>query len=91
MTDKSIFKLQLRINIYAIVVFVDVYNRFGLRQYRIIIVVQMCHEIFRQIDKSDAGILTYFKELLAKMTENIGTDAWQRRQPLIVRYCLNKI
>ncbi len=30
-------------------------------------------------DDADAGILTYFKELLAKMTENIGTDARQRR------------
>ncbi len=60
----------------------------NLRQYRIIIVVQMCRDIFRQVDKSDAGILTYFKELLAKMTENIGTDARQRRQPLIVRCCL---
>ena len=50
-----------------------------LRQYRIIIVVQMCHEIFRQIAKSEEGILTYFNELLAKMTGNLGADARQRR------------
>jgi len=37
-----------------------------------------------------AGILTYFKENLCKMTEYMQASLTQSRQAVIARYCLNK-
>ena len=50
---------------------------------------QISSIIFCQIDKIDAGILTYFKEILAKMTENLPEDGVQSRQAVAQRCCLN--
>ena len=52
---------------------------------------QISSIIFRQIDKIDAGILAYFKEILAKMTENLSKDGVQSRQAVFVRCCLKII
>ena len=58
------------------------------RQHRTEIVRQISSIIFCQIDKIDAGILTYFKEILAKMTENLPEDGVQSRQAVAQRCCL---
>ena len=55
--------------------FVFVYKSLG--QYRTEIVRQISSMIFHQIDKSDAGILTYFKKILPK-------DGVQNRQAVFV-------
>ena len=60
-----------------------------LRQHRTEIARQISSIIFCQIDKIDAGILTYFKEILAKMTENLPKDGVQSLQAVFVRCCLN--
>ena len=59
-----------------------------LRQHRTEIARQISSIIFCQIDKIDAGILTYFKEILAKMTENLPEDGVQSRQAVAQRCCL---
>ena len=59
--------------------FVFVYKSLG--QYRTEIVRQISSIIFHQIDKIDAGILTYFKKILAK-------DGVQNRQAVFVRGAL---
>ena len=61
-----------------------------LRQHRTEIVRQISSIIFCQIDKIDAEILTYFKEILAKMTENLPKDGVQSRQAVAQRCCLKK-
>ena len=50
-----------------------------LRRHRIKIVREMRSQIFRQIAKKAAGILSYVKVFLAKMTENMQADRVQRR------------
>ena len=62
-----------------------------LRQHRTEIVRQISSIIFRQIDKIDAGILSYFKEILAKKTKNLPKDGVQSRQAVFVRCCLNTV
>ena len=52
----------------------------SLRQHRTEIARQISSIIFCQIDKIDAGILTYFKKILAKMTKNLPKDGVQSRQ-----------
>ena len=47
---------------------------YTLRQHHTEIVRQISSIIFRQIDKIDAGILMYFKEILTKVTENLPKD-----------------
>ena len=59
-----------------------------LRQHGTEIARQISSIIFCQIDKIDAAILTYFKEILAKMTENLPKDGVQSRQAVFVRCCL---
>ena len=49
---------------------------------------QISSIIFCQIEKIDAGILTYFKEILAKMTENLPKDGVPSRQAVAQRCCL---
>ena len=61
------------------------------RQHRTEIARQISSIIFCQIDKIDAGILTYFKEILAKMTENLPKDGVQSRQAVAQRCCLKSI
>ena len=46
---------------------------------------------FGRLHKKLAGILAYVKRFLCDMTENLQADVRQRRQPLIVRCCLNLI
>ena len=64
---------------------------FDLRQHRTEIARQISSIIFCQIDKIDAGILTYFKEILAKMTENLPIDGVQSRQAVAQRCCLKSL
>jgi len=46
---------------------------------------------FVSLHKFGAGILTYFKENLCKITENMQASRTQGRQGGIVRYCLKSL
>ena len=63
---------------------------YTLRQHHTEIVRQISSIIFRQIDKINAEILTYFKEIVTKVTENLPKDGVQSRQAVFVRCCLKK-
>ena len=49
---------------------------------------QMCSRFFVRLSKNSAGILTYVKEFLGEMTENLQTDDVLSRQAVFVRCCL---
>ncbi len=60
----------------------------ALRQHRTIIVEGLRSQVFCQIAEIDAGILSYFKEILAKMTEKMKANTDKAQRALIARCCL---
>ena len=49
----------------------------------------ICLLFFRHLAQKSLDNLTYFKEILAKMTENLPEDGVQSRQAVAQRCCLN--
>ena len=47
-------------------------------------------DFFVRLYRNSAGILSYVKGFLCKMTENMSADSVQSRQAGFVRCCLNK-